>query len=166
MTEFNKIPEINKQLGILGQSYLIVGVPTGDDFLQMIARVNETGMTIKPKNSEYLAVPNGHGGIYKMKEVTIPPRPFLRYSWDHYHEKWGKTATKLVMCIMFDDWTAKQALDELGTVMASDIRDVLKVWKTPSNAPLTIANKGKDDPLVDTGKLMNSITFKKVMKGE
>lgn len=164
MANINRIPYINNELSKLDGKALIVGVPLEDEFLQMIARVNETGKTIKPKKGDYLAVPDGHGGIRKLKQVVIPPRPWLQWTVDHKSGEWGHLYVQLVSQILLGNGTAEAVIKGLGERMVADFKETIKTWDKPGNAPLTVANKGKDDPLVDTGRLMNSMMY--VVKGE
>lgn len=161
MANFNKIPEIDAELEKLNHAELVIGVPTDNGFLQMIARVNEYGMTIKPKNGEYLAVPDGKGGIRKLKEVHIPPRAWLRWSVDHYKQEWSHYALQLITGIMFKGKSADYVLDNLGKRITLDLQKTIRQWNDPPNAQLTIDSKGFNNPLVDTGKLHDSITYEK-----
>lgn len=156
----NHLPHAIKEFKKLNESQLIVGVPLDDDFLQMIARVNENGMTIKPKHGKYLSVPNGKGGIVKLKKVKIPARPFMRYTVNHKKRQWAILVTTEANKIMLGQQDADGLLETLGKRIKTDIQKTITHWKSPKNAPLTVANKGKDNPLEDTGKLRNSITYK------
>jgi hypothetical protein len=44
--------------------------------------------------------------------------------------------------------------------MQSDIRESLVNWTTPPNAPSTIARKGFNKPLIDTGFMQRKIDYK------
>lgn len=70
MTYFNHIPEIVERLHDIESHHLYVGVPIGNDFLTMVALVQEGGLnddysgtTIHAKNYPYLWIPtaNAHG---------------------------------------------------------------------------------------------------------
>lgn len=162
--EFNNIPQALEEYEKLKNYQLIVGVPVDDGFLQMIARVNEYGMTIYHKNYDYLYVPNGHGGVVKLKSVTIPPRAAFRWTINHKEKFWLQYAGQLVADILRGQGTAQDVFTKLGSRIATDFKKTFDKWKTPKDAPLTVANKGFNNPLIDTGKLRNSITFD-VMKG-
>jgi hypothetical protein len=163
-SQFNNIPQALEEYDKLKRHQLIIGVPTDDGFLQMIARVNEFGMTIYPKNGDYLAVPNSHGGIVKFKSVTIPPRAAFRWTIDHKEHFWLQYAGELVANILRGQGTAEDVYEKLGNRIASDFKKTIEKWKTPPNAPLTVANKGFNNPLIDTGKLRDSITYE-IVKG-
>lgn len=56
--------------------------------------------------------------------------------------------------------SASQALTALGHSMQADITDTIRQTHTPPNAPSTVRHKGFDNPLVETGTLQNSVSFK------
>ena len=41
-----------------------------------------------------------------------------------------------------------------------DIQESAVQLRNPKNAPLTVENKGSDNPLVDTGELERKVTYK------
>lgn len=164
----NHIPEIKHQLELLSHYQLRVGVfvSTGDKsvaFLQMIAVVNEYGAHIKPVKGPYLAVPNKKtGGIYLLKEVTIPPRPFMVPALDANINDYVQQIKRDLNLIMWRRLTAKELYKRLGRSIKAHIQHNIQVRNDPKNAPLTVENKGKNDPLVDTGSLLRSISWKVV----
>ena len=57
--------------------------------------------------------------------------------------------------------TGHDLLVKLGKAGVSDVRESIRRWTKPGNAPLTIDNKrGQNNPLVDTGKLSQAVTYK------
>lgn len=164
----NHIPEIKHQLKLLNHYQLRVGVfvATGGRslaFLQMIASVNEYGAHIKPVKGPYLALPNKKtGGIYLKKEVYIPPRPFMVPALDANIDEFTRQIVRDLNLIMCRRLTAKELYKRLGRSIKAHIQHNIQVQNDPKNAPLTIANKGKNDPLVDTGSLLRSISWKVV----
>lgn len=51
------------------------GVTVGTKLIY--ARVHQYGAVIKAKNAPFLVFPNGQGGLFRKKQVTIPARPYL-----------------------------------------------------------------------------------------
>lgn len=51
------------------------GVTVGTNLIY--ARIHQYGGTIKAKNAPFLVFPNGQGGFFRKKSVTIPARPYL-----------------------------------------------------------------------------------------
>lgn len=163
-----------KELTKLNQFEVVVGF-FGDSDAQLltIIRANEYGAHIVPKKHKYLYVPyrktDGSKGLYKLKKVNIPARPFIRTAWLNNKDKYRRLIVAGLDHIVSGDMTARQLLNELGSVSVADIRKSARDWfRTGThaihNAPLTIANKkGNDKPLVDTGELIRKVTYKIVM---
>ena len=192
MASYNRITSLVTEMQELNHLYLVVGVPVGDEFLQMIARVNENGLTLRAKHN-YLTIPtavaNGrkakdipglfrpkgkmvlavadkssHNGIkvmFVLKEsVRIPPRPFIRFTYNHYKDEWQSLIRRQIVLLMDGKTTARSLMNAVGRRISNDIKRTIKQMQSPRNAPLTVARKGFDDPLIDTGKLIGSITWK------
>ena len=50
-------------------------------------------------------------------------------------------------------------LQMMGELLAGQLRASIIAMKSPPNAPSTIRKKGFDDPLIDTGHMLNSVDF-------
>ncbi|EHL96599.1 hypothetical protein HMPREF9103_02339 [Lentilactobacillus parafarraginis F0439] len=161
----NNFPKIKEELRSLNRYRVEVGVmvPVGNKslaFLQMIATVNEFGAEIYPKNGPYLIVPMRDGTFYKLKHVKIPERSFLRDGVDLGMHKIVSCVEDGLAGIMSGDMTARELYEAVGLLIEQRIKDEIVLKTSPHNAALTIENKGKDDPLVDTGALHKSIGVK------
>ena len=86
-----------------------------------------------------------------------PPRPFFRTAIAKKSASWGTILAKGMAYYKMD---SAKALAALGTQMQSDIRESLVNWTTPPNAPSTIARKGFNKPLIDTGVMQRKIDYK------
>lgn len=93
--------------------------------------------------------------------MVIPPRPFLR---DPFHlnagTKWQNLVDRDLGRLLDDEhFTARMLYADLGRQM---VRDVKKAFITmmPRDAPITAERKGNDQPLIDTGTLLNSIDWR------
>lgn len=88
----------------------------------------------------------------------IPARPFMRNAVDKYQDSWFEQIRK----------DRQRGLDEhaiaqrLGLRMVGDIRQEITDLDTPPNAPSTIARKGSSNPLIDTGRMRQSVKHKVV----
>jgi len=85
----------------------------------------------------------------------IPARPWLRTSLDRNKAKWSKGAARVPKA-MTSGGTGEAELRQLGVVMAGDVKETLLDGPWKPNAELTVALKGSDQPLVDTGRLSQS----------
>lgn len=104
--------------------------------------------------------PYGMRIMFILKEsVVIPKRPFLRFTEDHNLDKWTELAADLAFNVLLRKINPEEFYSRLGEVIVNDIKNTIKKFDNPHNAPLTIDNKGFDDPLIQTGKLRDSITW-------
>lgn len=117
----------------------------------------------KPPHNHVLAVPDksqphGMRVMFILKdEVHIPSRPFLRYTFDHYLDNWAELAADLAFKVLIREANYQDVFPVLGDAIVKDIKQTIKEFSEPKNAPLTIANKGFDDPLIEKGELRDSI---------
>lgn len=185
--DFNNIPDIINELNALNNLTVRIGVINGNDFIEMIAVVNEYGTTIRPKNAKWLCIPSplakgrkpseipglfrpkgkfilavANGGsldvyFYLKDKVIIPERSYLRTTFDQNEDKYVNYLQKGAYEIVSGEVSAKELLNGLGKIVKKDIRRAISLKSDPNNAAITVANKGKDNPLIDTGKLLLSI---------
>ena len=47
-----------------------------------------------------------------------------------------------------------------GPIFVEYMKKSIRDWKTPGNAPATIAAKGFDNPLQETDTMLNAVEFK------
>lgn len=99
--------------------------------------------------------------FYLLDHVMIPARPFLRKAFYDNQRKYRRLVKVGIDEIVYDGKTGHDLLVKLGKVGVSDVRESTRRWTKPGNAPLTIGNKrGQNNPLVDTGKLSQAVTYK------
>jgi len=56
--------------------------------------------------------------------------------------------------------TPDQTLNQIGAIAAGATQQYITDLRTPPNAPYTIEKKGSDNPLIDTGSMRASVTWK------
>lgn len=86
-------------------------------------------------------------------------RSFLRSSFDEHQKKYIKMAQKLVKKVVEKGGTIEKVAALIGQEAEFDVVDKINAISTPGNADSTIARKGFDNPLIETGKLKQSIRF-------
>lgn len=69
---------------------------------------------------------------------------------------WGK---KLADLLTANDYDVDKALGLMGTGIAGQLRQAIVNMNEPALDPTTVARKGFDKPLVDTGHMLNSIDY-------
>ena len=97
-----------------------------------------------------------------VKEVNIPERSFLRSTFDEKEKEWFQYSLMLLKQLMIGKTTAREMCEKLGARMQKDIQRKMREIKTPPNSPSTIAKKGSNNPLIDTGRLRQSVVYKVV----
>lgn len=86
----------------------------------------------------------------------MPPRPFFRSMIADKSPGWGVALGKSLKAT---DYDVIKSLRLVGTGIAGQLTQSVVDFKTPGNAPSTIARKGFDKPLVDTGQMQRSPNF-------
>lgn len=91
---------------------------------------------------------------------NIPKRPFMRIATDEKEKAWNNMTEKLVGMVIDGSIGSDQSLELLGNKAVGDVQEVIGSNKLARNAPGTIKQKGSSSPLIDTGRLRQSIKFK------
>ena len=84
-----------------------------------------------------------------------PPRPFFRNAIAE-HEEESKEQTSLLI-ERGDD--IGEIFLILGTTIVNDIKESIRAFESPPLSPITIARKGFDKPLIDTGDMQKSVSY-------
>lgn len=91
----------------------------------------------------------------------IPERSFIRAYFDENQERLKKIFARLMSYYVIQGrGTKEQVLELLGQQIVGEIRKRISRGIPPPNAPSTIAKKGSSKPLIDTGQLRSSITYR------
>lgn len=93
---------------------------------------------------------------YGVPEHNQPPRPFMRYTVIKNKPKW----LSILQDILPQNMDIKRSLNILGDVVADDVSQMITAFAVPPNRPSTIARKGFNDPLVETGLMRDSVGWK------
>ena len=109
----------------------------------------------------------------EMGTEYIPSRPFLRQSVDKSEAVIAATCKKMIVAIVRGQATARDALQQIGVMQKGLVQDTIKTGDFEPNAPITVhggwmqrngkafyvKGKGSDQPLIDTGRLRQSVSF-------
>lgn len=163
----NKIPDLIKQLEHLESKRIEAGVfagkkhPDSDIDLADLAKIHEYGVTIEvtPKMRAYL-----HSiGLHLRKDTThirIPERSFIRAGWDNNKDDVEKRIERFLPQVMELDINLDTFLEAVGKEVEGRLKEFMKNLHYPPNSSFTIRRKGSSNPLIDTGALLDSITYK------
>lgn len=100
------------------------------------------------------------GAIQHFGNEHIPPRPWL----DKGVEAGVKEIIATVKEGIADGLDARRVIDRVGNAAMGAVRDYVIDLKTPPNADSTIKRKGSSNPLVESGNMHQSITYKVALK--
>lgn len=132
-----------------GLKKVYVGVPegAGDDEngtpLAVIAAANEFGTA------------DGH----------IPERSFMRSTVAENRDKYMRLNVRNARTIMRGGQTMTEALHQLGVMAVGDVQKKIAQGDFEANAASTVKRKGSSHPLIDTGRLRQSINYQVGEKG-
>ena len=158
-TTINKMPELKASTQAISGRKVQVGVASNDAWL---ANIHEYGCEIKvtPKMRAFL-----HRQGLHLKESTtvikIPERSFLRTGHDQNVDRIIKQTERALGQVLAGKMSVDDLLDLYGEQMATAIKRYIRDLSTPPNHPYTVQSKGSSNPLVDTGQLIESITWRK-----
>lgn len=164
-TKFNDKPlrELAKTLRSLkdGQSYVRIGV------LGEKAAQEHSTADIGRTTNGLLALVHEFGSPSR----GIPARPWIRPAFEKNRAKYIAQLKTLLGGVYTGKMTIARALGILGSVGAADVRDYVTGGAPipPPNAPATLRRKLLlgDNPrtLVDTGRMLNSVTYEVHLSG-
>lgn len=94
------------------------------------------------------------------EDKRVPERSFLRSTFEEKREDLVKLGAHLFGLVIAGKMKLDRALGIMGATLASEVKNKITGTELPPpNAPSTIARKGSDHPLVDTGRLVGAITW-------
>lgn len=93
--------------------------------------------------------------------INMPERSFIRASFDQERKKYEELNKKLLTDIYSGNKTVEKALDILGMTIENDIKAFIRNGDV-SPESIRALNEG-GTTLDDTGQMLNSITYVKVM---
>ncbi len=93
-----------------------------------------------------------------------PSRPFLRKSVDENEEKIDAFINAKAAELM-NGVSAEQVLKDIGIFQKDLIQDKIKEGDFAPNAESTVRKKGSSKPLIDTGRMRQSVNYQIRQKG-
>lgn len=130
--------DLLRAFGDLGEPAVYVGVRgESDSDLLIYAGANEFGTE------------DGH----------VPERSYLRSTADEKQEEYAEHISKGLGRVIDGTSSIGTELGRVGQRAVRDVQRKIVALKDPPNAPSTIAKKGSSNPLVDEGRLRQSIDY-------
>lgn len=164
VSDTNKVKEILQRIEALKSMYVKVGILSSESGeILMIANVHEFGKEIEvtDKMRGFFLYKFGVGLKKDTRVIKIPERSFIRSSFDARQDKIGEHGDKLIEMVLNGDLEVRSFYEMLGQTASDAIKDYLiNNVVAPPDTELTVRNKhGKSNPLVNTGRLVNSIDY-------
>lgn len=133
-----KIKQLIEQLKSSGEKAVYVGFP---------AEFNEKLEGSDNFNLASLAA------VLEFGNESIPSRPFLRQTLAENQEKY----TTLFVKLFESGISIEQIYEQIALIAQGDVQQNIVNGKWTANAPSTIKRKKSSKPLIDTGKLRQSV---------
>lgn len=126
-----------------------------------LASIHEYGCNIQvtDKMRGFLA----SQGLYLKKTtkvITIPERSFLRSSHDENADAVIRQSERALGQVVIGQMSLDQYMDMVGRDYVTMIKDYIVELSSPPNHPFTVEQKGSSNPLVSTGGLVESISYR------
>lgn len=146
---------IKNEIAYLKNSVVKVGFPEKGSIKEV-----KKGSTKDMKGIIKIATINEFG----TDDGRIPARPFVSTSADEQKQKIKQLKEMYYKRILDGKETVKSSLDKMGLWMVGKIKRKITTLNNPPNAPATIAKKGVDNPLIDSGQMRASTQHKTELK--
>lgn len=135
------------------------------------ARLNPQGKQLlvgvpADAGEEYNGLPIATNAALHEFGIGVPERSFIRAPIAANVEKYKRAMEWFVNQMGAGKLDSNQALSQMGHMVVGDIQTAIERGISPANSIATIKRKGSSTPLIDTGRLRQSITFRIVDKGE
>lgn len=104
-----------------------------------------------------------HDGTVNSNGRSIPPRKFIQNGFMVYlrnRPEFEASLRRALPMILAGSLTWDRFYESMGKQMVELMQMVMDSWSSPANAPLTIALKGRDDPLDKTGELISKVKWR------
>ena len=98
-----------------------------------------------------------HKAVRNNYGIGVPKRPFMQVAFYQNKEKYDKIVLKSFSKI--EDIDLPTILNKIGLVASNDVKNAIIALRSPPNAQSTIDEKGSSNPLVDSGHLVQSVTW-------
>ncbi len=93
------------------------------------------------------------------KYPAIPPRPFMRFAREIFERKAPRIWAKLIPQVLSGRMTVEAFAEQVAIRMKDAIVEAIRTGNYAPLSPVTIEKKGSAQPLIDTGTMVNSVTF-------
>lgn len=138
--------QVKKNLLDFSKLDLLVGVPQD--------KTKREGNSEPITNAELMFIHTNGSPIR-----NIPKRPTIEPTVEENKERISEMFKKAVNKVLANRGDGRADLEKIGLWTVNKIKAKFGSDELVPNAPSTIAQKGDNNPLIDTGQLRNSITY-------
>lgn len=100
--------------------------------------------------------------FFLVRQVKIPERSFIRSTFDEEQTKWTRYVSQLLGKVFVGDITPNEMFERIGQRMVRDIQKKIRSIHSPAESPMTMRTKKVSNPLIDSGRMRQSVTYKVV----
>ncbi|MBD2785383.1 hypothetical protein ID858_07785 [Xenorhabdus sp. DI] len=177
---------LEARIKALGKKKVVVGVPASEDKEQdgvsiiTIAAAHEFGAEIKvpaktvtvyrkveadgsfARNGKFVKAAQSNFSTthtVPAHTIRIPERSFLRSTFNENKDSYVEALAKGIQSELLNDGNPIQAFDKLGEKMTGDVKAKIMSGIDPALSQETIHRKKSSKALIDTGELIQSITY-------
>ena len=145
VSDTNRIPTLARAMDDLNRYEVQIGVFQADS-------------DPYPDGTDVISIAFAHEfGTYR-----VPERSFMRAGFDSNKSRIDQICESLLDRVIQGELAVAAMYEAIGAEVVGLIQDYLTNLRDPPNSPETIARKGSSNPLIDTGQLRSSITWKVV----
>ena len=157
-TEKDDFPKMTRTARVLDGTAVNVGVLTGEH--QWLAAIHEYGCTI-PVTEKMRAYFHSIGVHLKKSttQIVIPERSFLRAGFDQNRDAVMKQAEKVLPDVLLGTLSEEKYFELVGTLLRDAIKEYAVDLQTPPKKPWPTRDPAKNNPLIETGDMVNGIEY-------
>lgn len=155
----NDFPKMEMAIKSMSGKSIEVGAIQGEH--AWLAAIHEYGCNIEvtDKMRGFLATQGLHLK-QTTKVITIPERSFLRSSHDENADAVIRQSERALGQVVIGQMSLDQYMDMVGRDYVTMVKDYIVELDSPPNHPFTVEQKGSSNPLVSTGGLVESISYR------
>ena len=89
--------------------------------------------------------------------ISVPKRPFMNIAFAKNKKNYTKIVKKQLSKVEKVDY--KVFLNKLGIKAQGDVQREITALRSPANSEATVKAKGSSNPLINSGHMLQSVTF-------
>lgn len=149
-----ELERLQVEIGVFGED---------DSHLLMVARVHEFGcqINVTPRMRGWFLA-QGYPLRRSTTQINIPERSYMRSSFDESENDLIRVVETLLGHVIDLKLSPREFYERVGIWVVSRIQAKIQSLQDPPLAAMTIERKGSSNPLIDEGRLYQSITYRVV----